>query len=127
MPVLRAVVAETGAGAVYWTHYPEPAHLERDRLVADVLRPQGVEVRVFGGTTLFKPEQVAREAMRTEFFRGELAQVMLLAREEQLDLASIKGSYAGAMGFGDDCASTFILAGSSTRERPSSASRANCL
>jgi membrane-bound lytic murein transglycosylase B len=54
-----------------------------------------------------KPEQVARETMRGAFFRDELAQVMLLAREEQLDLASIKGSYAGAMGFGQFMPSSY--------------------
>ena len=35
---------------------------------------------------------------RGEFFRSELEQYLLLAREEQLDPLSIKGSYAGAMG-----------------------------
>lgn len=54
-----------------------------------------------------KPEQVEREAMRGKFFRDELAQVMLLAREEQLDLATIKGSYAGAMGFGQFMPSSY--------------------
>lgn len=35
---------------------------------------------------------------RSQFFTGELEQLFLLARDEQLDLAGIKGSYAGAMG-----------------------------
>jgi membrane-bound lytic murein transglycosylase B len=35
---------------------------------------------------------------RSKFFRSELNQAFLLAREEQLDLLEIKGSYAGAMG-----------------------------
>lgn len=35
---------------------------------------------------------------RGKFFRGELENLFLLAREEQLDLGEIKGSYAGAMG-----------------------------
>ena len=35
---------------------------------------------------------------RSEFFRGELEQYLLLAREEKLDPLAIKGSYAGAMG-----------------------------
>ena len=38
---------------------------------------------------------------RAEFFRGELAQLFLLLRDEpQLQLADLKGSYAGAMGWG---------------------------
>jgi membrane-bound lytic murein transglycosylase B len=35
---------------------------------------------------------------RAKFFRGELEQYLLLAREEKLDLLTVKGSYAGAMG-----------------------------
>lgn len=35
---------------------------------------------------------------RADFFRSELNQAFLLAREEQLDLLELKGSYAGAMG-----------------------------
>ncbi len=54
-----------------------------------------------------KPEQVEREAMRTRFFRDELAQVMLLAKEENVDLATVKGSYAGAMGYGQFMPSSY--------------------
>ncbi len=54
-----------------------------------------------------KPDQVEREAMRTKFFRDELAQVMLLAKEEKLDLAAMKGSYAGAMGYGQFMPSSY--------------------
>lgn len=35
---------------------------------------------------------------RAKFFRKELGELFLLAREEQLELTEIKGSYAGAMG-----------------------------
>jgi len=35
---------------------------------------------------------------RARFFRGELEQFLLLAREEQLDPRATRGSYAGAMG-----------------------------
>jgi membrane-bound lytic murein transglycosylase B len=35
---------------------------------------------------------------RAKFFRSELEQYLLLAREEKLDPLSVKGSYAGAMG-----------------------------
>ncbi len=47
-----------------------------------------------------KPETREREDKRTAFFQDELAQVMVLANEEGLDLANVKGSYAGAMGWG---------------------------
>lgn len=35
---------------------------------------------------------------RADFFRGELENFLLLAREQQFDLLSVRGSYAGAMG-----------------------------
>ncbi|MDH5711977.1 MAG: lytic murein transglycosylase B [Gammaproteobacteria bacterium] len=35
---------------------------------------------------------------RSKFFRSELEQFLLLAREVDIDISSIKGSYAGAMG-----------------------------
>lgn len=35
---------------------------------------------------------------RAEFFRSELEQYLLLARDQQFDLLTIRGSYAGAMG-----------------------------
>jgi membrane-bound lytic murein transglycosylase B len=46
------------------------------------------------------PAQVDRERRRELFFRDELAQLFKLADEQQLDMMSLKGSYAGAMGYG---------------------------
>lgn len=37
---------------------------------------------------------------RAEFFRGELKQYLLMTREQGLPVGKIKGSYAGAMGYG---------------------------
>jgi membrane-bound lytic murein transglycosylase B len=44
---------------------------------------------------------------REEFFRAELAQLFALSREERLDLATLKGSYAGAMGWGQFMPSSY--------------------
>jgi membrane-bound lytic murein transglycosylase B len=44
---------------------------------------------------------------RADFFRGQLEQVFLLAREQKQDLLALKGSYAGAMGFGQFIPSSF--------------------
>src|SRR5436190_21464638 len=44
---------------------------------------------------------------REEFFRGELAQLFPLARDEKLDLATLRGSYAGAMGWGQFIPSSY--------------------
>jgi membrane-bound lytic murein transglycosylase B len=45
---------------------------------------------------------------REEFFRAELGHVFALARREKLDLATLKGSYAGAMGWGQFMPSSYL-------------------
>ncbi|MGS8570852.1 lytic murein transglycosylase, partial [Salmonella enterica subsp. enterica serovar Braenderup] len=44
---------------------------------------------------------------RAEFFRKELREFLLLAREEQVDPLTLKGSYAGAMGLPQFMPSSF--------------------
>lgn len=44
---------------------------------------------------------------RATFFRSELAQYLLLTREESLPLHELKGSYAGAMGWGQFISSSY--------------------
>ena len=44
---------------------------------------------------------------REEFFRAELGHLFALAKEENLDLATLKGSYAGAMGWGQFMPSSY--------------------
>ena len=44
---------------------------------------------------------------REEFFRGELAHLFPLARDEKIDLATLRGSYAGAMGWGQFIPSSY--------------------
>lgn len=46
---------------------------------------------------------------RAPFFAGELAQLFALGREERLDIAGLKGSYAGAMGWGQFMPSSYRL------------------
>jgi membrane-bound lytic murein transglycosylase B len=45
---------------------------------------------------------------REEFFRSELSNLFALAKKEQLDLATLKGSYAGAMGWGQFMPSSYL-------------------
>ena len=45
------------------------------------------------------PASHPRAAARTEFFRGELEQYLSLTRRAELDPQSLRGSYAGAMGW----------------------------
>ncbi len=56
---LRRLVAETGAGAVYWTRRYEPAAVARDVRVEQDLRSGGVEAKAFGGGVLFEPSAVS--------------------------------------------------------------------
>lgn len=44
---------------------------------------------------------------RQRFFRSELAEFIRLAEKEQLDTLEVKGSYAGAMGFGQFISSSY--------------------
>jgi len=53
------------------------------------------------------PATLERENRREAFFRDELAQLFALAREQRLDIASLKGSYAGAMGWGQFMPSSY--------------------
>ena len=44
---------------------------------------------------------------RSKFFRKELVNFFLLTRENELDILDIKGSYAGAMGYGQFISSSY--------------------
>jgi deoxyribodipyrimidine photo-lyase len=58
LEALRALVAETGAGAVWWTRLHDPLSRRRDAEVEAGLRAGGVEARAFPGHLLFEPERV---------------------------------------------------------------------
>ena len=55
---VRALVAETGAGAVFWSRCYDPAGQARDTGVKAVLRAQGLDVQSFGGHLLYEPWSV---------------------------------------------------------------------
>ena len=44
---------------------------------------------------------------RSKFFRSELEQFLILTREEDVDATTVKGSYAGAMGYGQFIPSSY--------------------
>ncbi|WP_093533959.1 lytic murein transglycosylase B [Stenotrophomonas rhizophila] len=54
------------------------------------------------------PAKLEREVRRELFFRDELARLFALSRDEKLDILSIKGSYAGAMGMGQFMPSSYL-------------------
>ena len=58
LQTLRALIAETGAGAVYWNRLYEPASIARDARIKAALRSDGVDARSFSGALLFEPWEI---------------------------------------------------------------------
>ena len=59
LDTLRALIAETGAGAVWWTRAYDPDQRARDEGVKAALKADGIDARSFGGHLLFEPWRVA--------------------------------------------------------------------
>lgn len=59
LEVLRALVAEVGAGGVWWSRLYDPASVARDTAVKAALRAEGDEARSFAGHLLHEPWEVA--------------------------------------------------------------------
>ena len=53
------------------------------------------------------PARLARENQREAFFRDELGQLFALGKETGFDVSTLKGSYAGAMGWGQFMPSSY--------------------
>ncbi|MGV8960769.1 MAG: lytic murein transglycosylase B [Stenotrophomonas sp.] len=54
------------------------------------------------------PDKLEREVRRELFFRDELAKLFVLTRDEKLDITTLQGSYAGAMGMGQFMPSSYL-------------------
>jgi membrane-bound lytic murein transglycosylase B len=72
----------------------------------------GVETRYGGNTGKYRVLDALTTLAfdyppRSKFFRGELEQYLLLARADHIDLLSTRGSYAGAMGYGQFMPSSY--------------------
>ena len=59
LAVLRALVAETGAAAVFWQRVHDPDGMARDRAAKAALIAEGIDARSFSGAVLFDPWTVA--------------------------------------------------------------------
>lgn len=62
MDVLRDLIAQTGAGAVYWSRLYDPASRERDSRIKAALKDRGLAARSFGGHLLREPFDVMTKA-----------------------------------------------------------------
>jgi deoxyribodipyrimidine photo-lyase len=58
LEVLQALIAETGADAVWWQRLYDPAAVARDTAVMAALKAQGTDARSFSGHLLFEPWDV---------------------------------------------------------------------
>lgn len=59
---LMRLVQETGADTVQWTRRYEPAVIERDKRIKEMLRAEGVRVESFAGNLLHEPWTVQNKA-----------------------------------------------------------------
>ncbi|MBC7181123.1 MAG: deoxyribodipyrimidine photo-lyase, partial [Roseovarius sp.] len=55
LDVLRALVDETGAGAVHWSRLYDPQAIARDKAVKSALREAGVDAQSHAGHVMFEP------------------------------------------------------------------------
>ncbi|SFF61280.1 deoxyribodipyrimidine photo-lyase [Fontimonas thermophila] len=62
LATLEALVAETGATAVYWNRLYEPAAIARDRAVKSALRARGLTVESHNAALLCEPWTLATES-----------------------------------------------------------------
>jgi deoxyribodipyrimidine photo-lyase len=62
LTVLRDLVAETGAGAVWWSRLYDPVLVARDRAVKAALKADGLEARSFNSHLLFEPWTVQSQS-----------------------------------------------------------------
>ena len=58
LPVLLELLADTGAGGVWWSRLYDPLSRDRDSDVKETLRRQGFEAQSFPGHTLAEPWEV---------------------------------------------------------------------
>lgn len=77
LPVLRDLLAETGAEAIYWNRRYTPHHVQVDTQVKAALSEQGLEARSFNGSMLWEPWEVTRSGRTfqtfTSYHRAALA------------------------------------------------------
>lgn len=55
LEVLRDLLRETGAGAVWWSRLYDPDSIARDTAVKAALKAEGIDARSFAGHLLFEP------------------------------------------------------------------------
>lgn len=62
LSVLRELVRETGASAVFWSRRYEPALIARDKQIKEALRAEGVEAESFNAALLHEPWTIQNQS-----------------------------------------------------------------
>ena len=102
-------------GVSFWKQHAEILERAQQEFGVDpqvIVAIIGVETRYGGNTGRHRVlDALATLAFdyppRSKFFTSELEQFLLLAREEDIDLLTTRGSYAGAMGYGQFIPSSY--------------------
>ena len=102
-------------GVAFWKQYADILEKAREAFGVDpqvVVAIIGVETRYGSNTGRHRVLDALTTLAfdyppRSEFFTAELEQYLILAREEDIDLLSATGSYAGAMGYGQFIPSSY--------------------
>ena len=102
-------------GVTFWNRHARLLERVETELGVDaqvIVAIIGVETR-YGGNTGSHQVLDALSTLafdyppRSKFFSGELEEYLILAREEDIDVLNTKGSYAGAMGYGQFIPSSY--------------------
>ncbi|MBK1858993.1 deoxyribodipyrimidine photo-lyase [Cerasicoccus arenae] len=59
---LKRLIAETGAGAVYWNRRYEPAVILRDAKIKEALTQRGLEAKSFNSALVFEPWEIKNQS-----------------------------------------------------------------
>ncbi|WP_339721547.1 lytic murein transglycosylase B [uncultured Paraglaciecola sp.] len=102
-------------GIEFWqTHQKTLARAEQESGVPAEIIVAIIGVETFYGTYIGKYSVLDALVTlgfhyppRAKFFRSELEQLFLLAQEEKFEITELKGSYAGAMGWGQFISSSY--------------------
>ena len=91
LDALRAIIAETGADAVFWNRRYEPALTARDTKVKQALIADGLRVESFNSALLFEPWEIKNKSgepyrVFTPFYRA------CLEREKSVGAHSVRPS-----------------------------------
>ncbi len=107
--------SRTQGGAEFWTEHADTL----ERAARDFGVSPEIIVAIIGVETFYGRRTGSYQVLnalatlgfdyppRARFFRKELAQYLLLARDEEWDMMKPKGSYAGAMGMGQFIPSSY--------------------